>query len=87
MYGKFQPVPQERILIAKERMVIDLGEGVDLKVLEMPGHASHELSFYEKNSQGIFPGDAAGIYLNKFNVIIPTTPPPFHLEMALSSLR
>jgi glyoxylase-like metal-dependent hydrolase (beta-lactamase superfamily II) len=87
MYGKFQPVPQERILIAKEGMVIDLGEGVDLKVLEMPGHASHELSFYEKNSQGIFPGDAAGIYLNKFNVIIPTTPPPFHLEMALSSLR
>ena len=87
MYGEFQPVPKERVLIAKEGMVVDLGEGVDLKVLEMPGHASHELSFYEKNSQGIFPGDAAGIYLNKFNAIIPTTPPPFHLEMALSSLK
>jgi len=87
MYGKFEPVPEERILIAKEGMVIDLGEGVNLKVLEMPGHASHELSFYEKNSNGIFPGDAAGIYLNKFNVVIPTTPAPFHLEMALSSLQ
>ncbi len=87
MYGEFQPVPEERAVIAKEGMVVDLGEGVDLKVLEMPGHASHELSFYEKNSQGVFPGDAAGIYLNKFDVIIPTTPPPFNLEMALSSLR
>jgi len=87
MYGKFEPVPEERILIAKEGMVIDLGEGVDLKVLEMPGHASHELSFYEKNNNGIFPGDAAGIYLNKFDAIIPTTPAPFHLEMALSSLQ
>lgn len=87
MYGNFQPVPEERILIAKEGMVIDLGEGVNLKVLEMPGHASHELSFYEKNGNGIFPGDAAGIYLSKFDVIIPTTPPPFHLEIALSSLQ
>jgi len=87
MYGEFQPVPEERVLIAKEGMVIDLGKGVELKVLEMPGHASHELGFYEKNSQGVFPGDAAGTYLNKFDVIIPTTPPPFHLEMALSSLR
>lgn len=87
MYGEFQPVQEERIVIARDGMVVDLGEGVDLKVLEMPGHASHELSFYEKNSNGIFPGDAAGIYLNKFDVIIPTTPAPFHLEMALSSLR
>lgn len=87
MYGKFEPVPEERILIAKEGMIIDLGEGVNLKVLEMPGHASHELSFYEKNTNGIFPGDAAGIYLNKFDLVIPTTPAPFHLEMALSSLQ
>ncbi len=87
MYGEIQPVAEKRVVIAKEGMVFELGEGVDLKVLEMPGHASHELSFYEKNSQGVFPGDAAGIYLNKFNVIIPTTPPPFNLEMALSSLR
>ena len=87
MYGEFQPVPEERILIAKEGMVLDLGKDIDLKVLEMPGHASHELSFYEKNSNGVFPGDAAGIYLNKVDVVIINTPPPFHLEMALSSLQ
>jgi len=87
MWGKFEPVPEERILIAKEGMVLDLGKDIDLKVLEMPGHASHELGFYEKNSNGVFPGDAAGIYLNKLNVVVVNTPPPFHLEMALSSLQ
>jgi len=87
MYGEFEPVPEEKILVAKEGMVLDLGKDVDLKVLEMPGHASHELSFYEKNSNGVFPGDAAGIYLSKFDVVLINTPPPFHLEMAVSSLQ
>ncbi|MFQ5999998.1 MAG: MBL fold metallo-hydrolase, partial [Candidatus Bathyarchaeia archaeon] len=87
MYGEFEAVPEERILIAKEGMVLDLGKDIDLKVLEMPGHASHELGFYEKNSNGVFPGDAAGIYLNKFDMVVINTPPPFHLEMALSSLQ
>jgi glyoxylase-like metal-dependent hydrolase (beta-lactamase superfamily II) len=87
MYGEFEPVPEERILIAKEGMVLDLGRGIDLKVSEMPGHASHELGFYEKKSNGVFPGDAAGIYLNKFDMVIINTPPPFHLELALSSLQ
>jgi glyoxylase-like metal-dependent hydrolase (beta-lactamase superfamily II) len=87
MYGEFEPVPEERILIAKEGMILDLGKSIDLKVLEMPGHASHELGFYEKKGNGVFPGDGAGIYLNKFDVVIVNTPPPFHLEMAISSLQ
>jgi len=87
MYGEYEPVPEERVLIGKEGMVLDLGKDIDLKVLEMPGHASHELGFYEKNSNGVFPGDAAGIYLNKFDMVLVNTPPPFHLEMALSSLQ
>jgi glyoxylase-like metal-dependent hydrolase (beta-lactamase superfamily II) len=87
MYGKIEPVPEEKILIAKEGMVLDLGKDIDLKVLEMPGHASHELNFYEKSSNGVFPGDAAGNYLNKFNIVLINTPPPFHLEMALSSIQ
>ena len=87
MYGEIEVVPKERVIAAADGMVIDLGRGVELKVLEMPGHASHELSFYERTSRGIFPGDAAGVYLNKLNVTIPTTPPPFSLEMTLASLE
>jgi glyoxylase-like metal-dependent hydrolase (beta-lactamase superfamily II) len=87
MYGEVQPVPKERIITATDEMNIDLGEGIELKVLDTPGHASHSLSFYEKATKGIFTGDAAGIYLNKFDVLMPTTPAPFHLEKTFTSLR
>lgn len=86
MYGKPEPVPEERIIAATDDLTFDLGEGVELKVLETLGHASHHLSYYEPSTKGIFPGDAAGIYLNEIGVIVPTTPPPFRLDIALASL-
>ena len=86
LYQEIKPVPKERIITATDGMEISLGQNVELKVLETLGHASHHLSFYENKSDGIFPGDAAGIYLNKFDVIVPTTPAPFNLEMTLASI-
>jgi glyoxylase-like metal-dependent hydrolase (beta-lactamase superfamily II) len=86
MYGKFHPIPEERLVKATDGMVVELGENVRLRILETLGHASHHLSFYETNSRGVFPGDAAGIYLESIDVVIPTTPPPFNLEMTLASL-
>lgn len=86
LYQEIKPVPKERIITATDGMEISLGQNVELKVLETLGHASHHLSFYENKSNGIFPGDAAGIYLNKFDVIVPTTPAPFNLEMTLASI-
>ena len=44
------------------------------------------MSFQESFNGGIFPGDAAGTYLPEFDVVVPTTPPPFYLDAALSSL-
>jgi glyoxylase-like metal-dependent hydrolase (beta-lactamase superfamily II) len=87
MYGKPEPVPEERIIAATDGMVFDVGNSVKLKVVETLGHASHHLSYYETLSQGIFTGDAAGIYLNEFDVIVPTTPSPFRLDIALASLE
>ena len=55
-------------------------------IIETPGHASHNLSFQESFNGGIFPGDAAGTYFQDFDVVAPTTPPPFYLESALASL-
>jgi glyoxylase-like metal-dependent hydrolase (beta-lactamase superfamily II) len=87
LYGAVQPVPEKRIQISKDGMVIDLGEQIELQVVETLGHASHHQSFYEKDSQTVFPGDAAGIYLQQLDTVIPTTPPPLRLEMALASLE
>jgi glyoxylase-like metal-dependent hydrolase (beta-lactamase superfamily II) len=87
LYGKPEPLPEERIIAATDGMVFDVGKGVELKVVETLGHASHHLSYYEALSRGIFTGDAAGIYLNRFDVVVPTTPPPFRLDIALASLK
>jgi len=86
MYGKPEPVPEERIIAATDGMTFDIGNNIRLKVVETIGHASHHLSYCEPLSEGIFPGDAAGIYLNEIDVIVPTTPSPFRLDIALASL-
>ena len=85
VFGKPEPVPKERLLPMTEGS-FDLGYGAKLTVTETLGHASHNLSFQESLSGGVFPGDAAGTYLPEFDVIVPTTPPPFHLDAALASL-
>ncbi len=66
--------------------MFDLGYGAKLTVTETVGHASHNLSFQESFNGGVFPGDAAGTYLPEFDVVVPTTPPPFYLDSALASL-
>jgi len=85
IFGQPEPVPKERIIPVREG-TFDLGEGAKLKVIETLGHASHNLSFQESFNGGVFPGDAAGTYLPEFDVVVPTTPTPFHLEAALASL-
>jgi glyoxylase-like metal-dependent hydrolase (beta-lactamase superfamily II) len=86
LYGKPEPVPQERIVAGVDGMVLDVGHDVGLRVVETLGHASHHLSYVETSTRGIFPGDAAGIYLKDIDVIVPTTPAPFRLDVALASV-
>jgi glyoxylase-like metal-dependent hydrolase (beta-lactamase superfamily II) len=86
IYDLPEAVPEERIIAATDGMTFDVGNNVTLKVVETLGHASHHLSYYEPLTAGIFPGDAAGIYLNEIGVIVPTTPSPFRLDIALASL-
>ncbi len=85
IFGKPEPVPIERLIPITEG-TFDLGYGGKLTVIETLGHASHNLGFQESFNGGVFPGDAAGTYLPLFDVIVPTTPPPFHLDAALASL-
>jgi glyoxylase-like metal-dependent hydrolase (beta-lactamase superfamily II) len=85
IFGKPEPVPKDRIIPIKEGS-FDLGSGAQLTVTETVGHASHNLSFQESFNGGVFPGDAAGTYLPEFDVVVPTTPPPFYLDAALASL-
>jgi len=85
IFGEPEPVPKERIVPVTQGS-FDLDGGPKLKVIETVGHASHSLSFHESFNNGVFPGDAAGTYFPEFDVVMPTTPPPFYLDSALASL-
>ncbi len=87
LYGAPKPIPEDRILAATDGMTFDLGNKVELSVIETLGHASHHQSYYESSNQAVFPGDAAGIYLNEIDAIIPTTPPPLRLDTAIASIE
>jgi glyoxylase-like metal-dependent hydrolase (beta-lactamase superfamily II) len=86
MYGPPEPVPVDRIIPATDGMTFDVGNGVSFRVVETFGHASHHQSYFEGLGGTVFPGDAAGIYLKQFDVVVPTTPAPFRLDSTLSSL-
>ena len=87
IFGKPEPVPMNRITVATEGLTIDMGNNVKLLVYETIGHAAHHLSFYEPLNRGVFPGDTAGAYFSEFDAIVPTTPPPFRLDIVLLSLE
>ena len=85
IFGKPEPVPQNRV-IAMTEGTLNLGDNGTLTIFETLGHASHNLSFHESFNNGVFPGDAAGTYFQDFDTVSPTTPHPFYLEASLLSL-
>ena len=87
VFGKPEPVSEDRIITAANGLEIDVGDDVKLKAIETLGHASHHLSYYEPLHRVVFPGEAAGMYLSQFDTVIPTTPPPFHFDAALASIE
>ena len=41
--------------------VIDLGEGIRVRIMEMPGHSSCSIAAYVESLKALFPSDAGGI--------------------------
>jgi len=86
MFGKPDPISKDRIITANEDWTLNLGKGLNLKIVEAPGHASHNVAYYEQRNGGVFPGDGAGAYLPEFDAVFPTTPPPFRPDIGMVSL-
>ena len=47
--------------VVGEGDVIDLGEGVKVRIIEMPGHSSCSIAAYVESLKALFPSDAGGI--------------------------
>ncbi len=86
-YGRPEPVLPERIMNVSDGEIFDLGNDVELKVVETLGHASHHQSYYESLSGGVFTGDSAGVYIRQSDLVVPTVPAPFRLEESLAALE
>ncbi len=52
--------PRNRTVFFPERASIDLGGGMVIKTMEVPGHTEHSTVFILKNKNFIFTGDAIG---------------------------
>jgi len=85
-YGEPLPVPENRLMAAREGMVIDLG-GIQLEILLTPGHAPHHISFFDRKNGRLFVGEAAGIFYPVPGLSRPASPPPFDLRQALLSIN
>ncbi|MDY6764091.1 MAG: MBL fold metallo-hydrolase [Halobacteria archaeon] len=84
-YGDLKPIPRERFEPVTGGEKIDLGDR-HLEVIYAPGHAPHQVCFYESKNDAIFTADEAGMWL--YGEVKPTTPPPnFNYDRCLKSLE
>lgn len=80
-----EPIPESRIQTLENGDVIDLGDR-ELETYSTPGHAPHQVAFYDRTSDALFVADAAGMWLPDAELLTVTTPPPnFDLERWLDS--
>jgi glyoxylase-like metal-dependent hydrolase (beta-lactamase superfamily II) len=75
MFGDVVPVAESRIRVVREGDRIDLGCEQVLHIIDAPGHAPHELCVVDSRNNGIFTGDAGGMFLGE-GISSPLTPPP-----------
>ena len=75
LWGEVRPVPAANmeILQGGERMAV--GHRM-FDVEYTPGHASHHVSYFDRDSGVAFVGDTAGIRLMAGGFVLPPTPPP-----------
>jgi glyoxylase-like metal-dependent hydrolase (beta-lactamase superfamily II) len=82
--GPIEPVSEDRLMDATDQMKLDLGHELTLEIYLTPGHAVHHLSLFDRANGVLLAGEAAGVCIN--GAIRMATPPPFKLEVTLSSI-
>jgi glyoxylase-like metal-dependent hydrolase (beta-lactamase superfamily II) len=75
LFGEFAPVPRDAIIALAGGERIEAG-GRTLEVAYTPGHASHHVSYFSRDTGVAFVGDTAGIRVVPGGFVLPPTPPP-----------
>jgi glyoxylase-like metal-dependent hydrolase (beta-lactamase superfamily II) len=80
LWGELAPVPQDNVHIVGDRVV-------GLACFPTPGHASHHVSYLDRDGT-LYAGDAAGVRIYPGRAVLPPTPPPeFDLEQWVQAIE
>jgi glyoxylase-like metal-dependent hydrolase (beta-lactamase superfamily II) len=74
-YREPDPIPDDRIVELGDGDRVELGDR-SLDVYRAPGHAFHQVVYHDRQSNGVFTADAAGVYVPALDRPRPTSPPP-----------
>ncbi len=86
--GEVVPIEEHQMQVIHDGGTIKLSDKQTLKIIDAPGHCSHQLCIYESRNGGVFVGDAVGNYIAGNEILIPITPPPsFDLELYINTLK
>jgi glyoxylase-like metal-dependent hydrolase (beta-lactamase superfamily II) len=87
IYGEVVPIDESKVMPVRDNEVIELSPHQTLRLIETPGHASHEICIHESRSNGLFAGDAVGVSVAEHKAFMPVTPPPsFNLDVYLDTM-
>lgn len=78
LYGRIEPIPEERVIVAQDLDRVSLGSR-ELLFIDTPGHARHHFCIYDETSDGVFTGDTFGICYDPMKhlprCLLPSCPP------------
>jgi glyoxylase-like metal-dependent hydrolase (beta-lactamase superfamily II) len=86
LWGEVLPVPEDSLVVLAGAERLEVG-GREVDVAYTPGHASHHVSFFVRDTGLAFVGDTAGVRLPGGDVVPPTPPPDIDLEQWRNSLN
>jgi glyoxylase-like metal-dependent hydrolase (beta-lactamase superfamily II) len=75
LFGADLPVPEGNLRILEGGETLTLG-GRKLEVAYTPGHASHHVSYFDREEGVAFVGDTTGVRIEGNPFAMPATPPP-----------
>jgi glyoxylase-like metal-dependent hydrolase (beta-lactamase superfamily II) len=75
LWGPFLAVPASQLTALAGGETVAAG-GRTLAVAYTPGHASHHVSWFDRDSGIAFVGDVAGLRVPEHHFVLPPTPPP-----------
>jgi glyoxylase-like metal-dependent hydrolase (beta-lactamase superfamily II) len=87
-YGPILPVPEQQIKVPADGEIISTN-GRELQIIYAPGHALHHLAVHDRNTGGLFCGEALGLPISgSESAALPSvSAQDFYLDLYLETIQ